>query len=62
MEWVATSETRPDGEVLIYSDGRYYVAVLVEGADGSEPSFMDANSSDLVPWPQYWMPLPAPPA
>jgi hypothetical protein len=49
------------GEVLIYGDGQYHVAELIDVPSGAEAAFMDVHSSDLVPWPSHWLELVPPP-
>jgi hypothetical protein len=60
VRWTAISEALPDGEVLIYCAGEYRLGVLVDG--DADPGFMDIHSSDMLPWPSHWMPLPRPPS
>lgn len=59
MTWRAISEGLPADPALIFAEGVYYLAVLVEG-DG-DPVFMDLHSWDLLPWPSHWTDLPPPP-
>ena len=64
MRWTPSKDRQvPSGEVLIYAEDCYYVAVLVEAtADHRERTFVSADSSDLLPWPSHWMNLPPPPS
>lgn len=63
MEWIPTSSREPSGQVLIYADGKYFVALLAK--DPEDPldrgQFLDPCSCDLRPWPSHWTPLPAAP-
>jgi hypothetical protein len=63
MEWVSITRREPVGEVLIYSAGRFYIAMLVK--DDRNPvdrgDFMEVDAAKICPWPSYWMPLPPPP-
>ena len=59
MKWIAVTEALPSDAALICADGVYYLAVLVGFA--ADSVFMDLHSSDLLPWPSHWMPLPGPP-
>ncbi|MFA9201472.1 MAG: hypothetical protein ACEQR8_09875 [Cypionkella sp.] len=61
MDWIAIGDSVPADAALIFAEGEYYLAVLVSGAEGSAPAFMEVHSADLTPWPSHWMPLPAPP-
>ncbi len=58
--WISTDLCLPVGEVLVLTEGRYAVAVLLRGGDDPDDRgvFMDARSCDFLPWPSYWMPLP----
>ena len=57
--WIKTSDALPSGEVLVYVDGTFHIAVLVSAA-GGDPAFMDVHSSDLLAWPSHWTSLVAP--
>lgn len=57
--WTAVSERLPTEAALVFAEGAYYLAVVVDPA--SDPAFMDLHSWDLVPWPSHWMELPPPP-
>lgn len=59
MTWTAVSEGLPTDAALIFAEGAYYLAVVVDAA--TDPVFMDLHSWDLVPWPSHWMELPPPP-
>ncbi len=59
MAWTAVSDALPSETALIFADGTYYLAVLVDSPEA--PAFMDVHSSDLLPWPSHWMSLPPPP-
>lgn len=59
MAWTVVSDALPSEAALIFADGVYYLAVLVDAA--GEAAFMDVHSSDLLPWPSHWMGLPSPP-
>ncbi len=59
LSWIAISDRQPSGDVLIFADGQYYLAVLI--ADPPAPGFVDIHSCDLLPWPSHWMALPDPP-
>jgi hypothetical protein len=62
MHWISTEKEMPHSEVLIYAEGEYYVAAVVEATTHDpEPSFVSAHSSDLLPWPSHWMALPPAP-
>jgi hypothetical protein len=60
MEWKAISEGLPAGAALIFAEGEYHVAVVVDGE--SDPAFMGVHSWDLLPWPSHWMELPPAPS
>ena len=60
MEWTLITEAVPEDAVLIFSEGGYYVAVIVDPT--TDPAFMDVHSGDLLPWPSHWTKLPLPPS
>ncbi len=60
MEWHAIQDELPAGEVLIWSRGFCAIAVLVPEDKSGPAAFMDARSELILPWPEYWMPVPCP--
>ena len=59
FDWVSTRQALPSGEALVVtSDGRFWLAVLVRDGSDDDGVFMEARSCDLLPWPTHWMPLP----
>jgi len=57
--WRMLSDPPPAGDVLIWDGGRCFIGVLVR--DAKSAVFMDPRTSDILPWPTHWMPLPPPP-
>jgi hypothetical protein len=61
MQWHPLTNELPKGEVLVWLGDRAAVAVLVPADENYDaPSFMDARTSDLLPWPTHFMPLTPP--
>ena len=61
MEWRRLTDDLPEGEALIWLGDRAAVAVLVPADDRhSSPTFMDARTSDLLPWPTHFIPIRPP--
>ncbi|WP_165357596.1 hypothetical protein [Sphingosinicella sp. CPCC 101087] len=58
--WISTDLCLPIDEVLVLSEGRFAVAILLRGSDDplDRGVFMDARSCDLLQWPSHWMLLP----
>ncbi|PSJ43253.1 hypothetical protein C7I55_02425 [Sphingomonas deserti] len=50
----------PEGPLLIVSEGRCCIAVLVGGTgpEGAWQVFMDPYTDALYAWPTHWLPLP----
>jgi hypothetical protein len=63
MNWISLAVEVPRHEVLVWSEGKYFVAILVPSQSGADNAgdFMDVNSSNLLPWPSHWAELPEPP-
>jgi hypothetical protein len=65
MTWMITASNLPETEVLIWSQDKFRVAVLVkpnpEFTSDTSPFFMDAACDDLLDWPDYWHSLPEKP-
>jgi hypothetical protein len=63
MHWRDIADELPTGEVLVWSDGRAVVAIVVPADEQvAYPTFVDARVNEPLPWPTHWMPLPPAPA
>ncbi len=62
-EWSPASADMPSHEILIWSGGRAMVGVLVKGTDekGDWQDFLEARTSEILPWPSHWCLLPEAP-
>jgi hypothetical protein len=63
-QWSPIEDPPPPGSaVLIWIDGAFAIAILVEGEDagGHWRVFMDSRSDEILPWPSHWLPLPPAP-